>query len=139
MGQSGWNVAPFYATLDWAEYQQARAQTAAVIAQTMQPDYMVVLEEPDTEAANSGQTNVNTPSGATAMLSQILTSVQQAGVPKTKLGAGVGTWLNGYLGFIQGFVALPVDFIDMHIYPVNDSFLPNALQIAARRPRRASP
>ena len=129
--QSGWNVAPFYATLDWADYQQARAQNAAVVAQTMQPDYLVVLEEPDTEAANSGQSNVNTASGATAMLSQILASVQQAGVPKTKLGAGVGTWLNGYLGFIQGFVALPVDFIDMHIYPVNDSFLPNALQIAS--------
>jgi hypothetical protein len=96
----------------------------------MQPDYMVVLEEPDTEAANSGQTNVNTPTGATAMLSLILISVQQAGVSNLRLGAGVGTWLGGYLEFIQGFVTLPVDFIDMRIYPVNDSFLPNALQIA---------
>src|ERR1017187_7068158 len=34
--QAGWNTAPFYATLDWAQYQQARAQAAAVIAQTMQ-------------------------------------------------------------------------------------------------------
>src|ERR1017187_4725693 len=127
--QAGWNVAPFYATLDWTQYQQARAQTALTVAQTMQPDYLVVLEEPDTEAANTGQVNVNTPSGATTMLSLILTSVREP-VSKLKVGAGVGTWLNGYLGFIQGFVALPVDFIDMHIYPVNDTFLLNALQIA---------
>ena len=129
--QAGWNTAPFYATLNWTEYQEARAQTASTIAQTMQPDYLVVLEEPDTEANNTGQTNVNTPSGATAMLSGILTSVHQSGVPNMQVGAGVGTWLKGYLGFIQDFVALSVDFIDMHIYPINDSMLPNALQIAA--------
>jgi len=128
---SGWDVATFYATLNWVQYQEARAQTAAVIAQTMQPDYMVVLEEPDTEAANTSQASVNTASGATSMLSMILASVQQAGVPKLKVGAGVGTWLDGYLSFIQGFVTLPLDFIDMHIYQVNDSFLSNAVQIAS--------
>ena len=125
----GWKMASFYSTLSWTEYQQARAQTAAVIAQTMQPDYMVVLEEPDTEANNSGQANVNTASGATAMLTQILASVQQAGVPNLKVGAGVGSWLPGYLGFVQGFLTLPVDFIDFHIYPINWNMLPNALQI----------
>ena len=128
--QAGWDVAPFYATLNWTQYQQARAQTALTVAQTMQPDYLVVLEEPDTEAANTGQVNVNTPSGATTMLSLILTSVREP-VSKLKVGAGVGTWLNGYLGFIQGFVALPVDFIDMHIYPVNSNYLATALQIAS--------
>jgi fibronectin type 3 domain-containing protein len=128
---AGWDAAPFYATLDWTQYQQARAQTALTIAQTMQPENMVVLEEPDTEAANSGQASVNTPAGATGMLSQELTALQQAGVPNLKVGAGVGSWLNGFLEFIQGFVTLPVDFIDFHIYPVNDNFLSNAVQIAA--------
>jgi len=128
---AGWDVAPFYATLNWTQYQQARAQTAVTIAQSMQPDYLVVVEEPDTEAANSGQSNVNTPSGDTAMLSQILTSLQQAAVPNMQVGAGVGSWLNNSLEFIQSFVALPVDFIDFHIYPINDSFLPNALQIVS--------
>jgi fibronectin type 3 domain-containing protein len=128
---AGWNAVPFYATLNWTEYQQARAQTAAVIAQTMHPDYMVVLEEPSTEARNSGQVNVSTPSGATAMLSQILTSLQQASVANLKVGAGVPTWQDEYLAYVQDFVTLPVDFIDMHIYPVNQGQLPNALQIAS--------
>jgi chitodextrinase len=129
--QAGWNSAPFYATLDWTQYQAARAQTAAVIAQTMRPDYMVVLEEPDTEAAQAGQSNANTVAGATGMLSQILSSVRQSGVTGMKVGAGVGSWLYGFQDFIQSFVTLPVDFIDMHVYPVNLNFLPNALAIAS--------
>ena len=128
---SGWNTGPFYATLNWEQYQQARAQTAVTIAQTMHPDYMVVLEEPDTEATMSGQSAVNTVSGATSMLSRILSSLQQSGVSGVKVGAGVGTWLPQYQQFIQSFVTLPVDFIDMHVLPVNHSYLTNALTIAS--------
>ncbi len=128
---SGFDPGAYYATLDWDQYQQARAQTVATVAQTMHPDYLVVLEEPDTEAVLSGQTNVNTVAGATGMLSLILTSLQQAAVPGVKIGAGVGTWLSGFQDYIQGFVALPVDFIDMHVIPVNLNYLSNALTIAS--------
>ena len=129
--QAGWDTAPFYSTLSWDQYQAARAQTAVVIAQTMQPDYLVVLEEPDTEARMSGQSDANTVSGSSSLLSQILTALQQAGVTGVKVGAGVGTWLPQFDQYIQAYVAQPVDFIDFHIYPVNDSFLPNALTIAS--------
>lgn len=129
--QAGWDVAPFYATLDWTQYQQARAQTALTVAQTMQPDYLVVLEEPTTEADNSGQTNANTPGGSASLLSEILTSVQQSGVPGMLVGAGTGTAQANALSFIQQYVTLPVDFIDMHIYPINYAYLPMALQIAS--------
>jgi fibronectin type 3 domain-containing protein len=133
--QAGWDTAPFYATLDWPTYQQARAQTALTIAQTMNPDYMVVLEEPDTESENSGQANVDTASGANSLLSTILASMQTERQAGLQVGAGVGTWLPGFQPFIQGFLAQPMDFIDMHIYPVNNStddgnFLSNALVIA---------
>jgi fibronectin type 3 domain-containing protein len=127
----GWNPAAFYATLNWTQYQAARAQTAVTIAQTMQPDYMVVLEEPDTEATMSGQTEVNTVSGSTSMLSEILSAMQTAGVSGIQVGAGVGTWLSQYQEFIQSFLALPVNFIDMHVLTVNNNFLPNALTIAS--------
>jgi len=129
--QAGWNTAPFYATLNWTTYQQARATTALTIAQTMQPDYMVVLEEPDTEAENSGQTNVNTPSGANSLLSTILAGMQADRKSGMQVGAGVGTWLPGFQPFIQGFVTQPMDFLDFHIYPINNAYLPNALTIAS--------
>lgn len=135
--QAGWNTAPFYATLNWTQYQQARAQTAEVIAKTMKPDYFIALEEPDNEANQTGQTNVNTVSGATSMLQQILSSVRQSGVTGMKVGAGVGTWMGDFLAFIQSFLTLSLDFIDMHIYqvnvmgpPGNANYLLNALTIA---------
>ncbi|HVN04360.1 MAG TPA: hypothetical protein VMT86_08080 [Bryobacteraceae bacterium] len=128
--QAGWNTAPFYQTLTWTAYQQARAQTAQTIAQTMQPDYLVVLEEPDTEAAMSGQANVNTPAGATAMLGQILAGLETARQSGMKVGAGVGTWLYAANSFVQHFVTQPMDYIDMHIYPINRSFLSTALTMA---------
>src|SRR5580704_16421489 len=126
----GWNVAPFYASLNWTQYQAARAQTAVTIAQTMQPDYMVVVEEPDTEATMTGQTEAGTVAGATSNLSGILSALQAAGVSGVQFGAGVGTWLAGYQQFIQNFLALPVNFIDMHVLTVNYNYLPNALSIA---------
>jgi fibronectin type 3 domain-containing protein len=131
--QAGWNAAPFYATLNWTEYQQARAQTALTIAQTMQPDYIVVLEEPKTEADNSGQTEANTVSGSVSLLSQILASVQQSGVPGMQVGAGTGTaQVNpDALSFIQQYVTLPLNFIDFHVYPINGNYLAISLQIAS--------
>lgn len=132
--QAGWNTAAFYETLNWTQYQQARAQTALVIAQTMQPDYMVLLQEPKSEAVMTEQTSLNTPSLAAGMLSQLITSVRQSGVTGMKIGAGVSNWQPQYLQFVQSFVPLPLDFIDMHVYPVNDltheNFMTNALTIA---------
>lgn len=134
--EAGWDVAPFYATLNWTQYQQARAQTAVTIAQTMQPDYLVVLEEPTTEANNSGQTNADTVSGSVSLLSTILASVQtlqQTSMPNMMVGAGTGTAQSNpnALSFIQAYVALPLNFIDFHIYPINDNYLPIALEIAS--------
>lgn len=127
---SGWSVAPYYATLNWAQYQQARASMALTVAQTMKPDYLVVLEEPDTETANTGQANVSTVAGATTLLSALLASVKTSGLTGMRVGAGVGTWLTGYDTFIASFVTQPLNFIDLHIYPVNLTYLPNALTVA---------
>ncbi len=129
--QAGWPTAPFYATLNWTQYQQARAQMALTVAQLMQPDYMVVVEEPTTEESNSGQTEVDTPTGSASMLSQILASVAQSGVPGLKVGAGVLTTQPNAMSFIGQYLTLPVDFIDIHVYAVNRKYLPIALQIAS--------
>ena len=127
----GTQLATFYPTLNWTEYQTARAQTAQIVAQTMQPDYFVLQEEPDTEALQTGQTNVDTVSGATSMLDQVAASVLQAGVTGMKIGAGVGTWLSGFQSFAYSYtdqqcsasqpcVTVPLDFLDMHIFPINE-------------------
>jgi hypothetical protein len=135
----GWNTTPFYKTLDWTQYQKARAQTARTVAETMQPDYLVVFEEPESEANNTGQPNANTVAGATTLVKELISSARQAGVPGMQVGAGTDTFVSQFENFIQAFVGLPLDFIDMHIYQVNYNDLPNALTIASTASKAGLP
>ena len=126
-GTSATTFTPYLQTLDWPTYMAQRAQFAATIATLFQPDYLVVLTEPDTEAANTGQPNANTVSGGTQLVQGIINSVQAAGASNVQLSAGCGTWNPAFLQFIQSFSTLQLPLIDMHIYPVNKNNLPNAL------------
>ena len=139
--ETGWsNVAAFYATLNWNQFIAARATMAGTVAQYMQPDFLMLSEEPDNEALNAGQPNLNNPSLAAAMIAGEITSARLASLTTT-LGAGFGTWMgpyspSGLLDYLSAYVTLPLDYIDMHIYPINTEYggisnlLQNALVIA---------
>jgi len=140
--QAGWtNMNAFYSTLSWPEYMAARATMAATIAQYIQPDYLSVANEPDTEAVQTGQTNLNIPADAAQMVAGEIVAVQALNLPNPpKLGAGFGTWFAvrgpaSLQNYINAYVALPLDYIDFHVIPVNtvgtDNFLQNALTIAS--------
>jgi fibronectin type 3 domain-containing protein len=140
--QAGWtNMNTFYSSLTWPEYMAAKAQMAATIAQNMQPDYLVLANEPDTEAAQSGQTNLNIPSDAAAMVAGEIAAVKALNMPNPpKLGAGFGSWMapNGtasLVNYINSYIALPLDYLDFHVLPVNtvaaDNFLSNTITIAS--------
>ena len=138
----GWpNVAAYYQTLSWTNFLAARATMAGTVAQYMQPDYLVLSEEPDNEAVNAFQPNLNNPVYAAAMISGEIIAARAASLT-SKLGAGFGTWMgpyspNGLLDFITSYMTLPLDYLDMHIYPINteyngqSNFLQNALTIAS--------
>ena len=61
------------------------------------------------------------------MLQGMIAAVQATGVTNVQLAAGCGTWNPAFLQFVQSFVTLPIPYIDMHVYPVNQNNLPNAL------------
>jgi hypothetical protein len=126
-GTNGASFVSYYQTLNWAAYMTQRAQLAANIAKLLQPDYLIVAAEPDTEAAATNQPNANTVLGETQNVSGMLAAIQATGVTNVKVGAGSGTWNPLFLQYVQSFVTLPLDTIDMHIYPVNKNNLPNAL------------
>ncbi len=88
----------YYASLTWPEYVQARAQTALNVAQLIQPDYLTLITEPDSEAINSGQANAGTLTGSTNMLKVMLAELKSGKVTNVSIGAGVGTWLGQYHG-----------------------------------------
>ena len=143
---AGWtNMNAFYGPLTWPEYIAARATMAATIVQYMQPDYLVLANEPDTEAAQTGQQNLKNPVDAAQMVQAEITAVQNylqtATVsPIPKLGAGFGSWTatfgpSSLTDYMDAYTALPLDYIDFHLLPVNTvnrtNFLTNTLTIAS--------
>jgi len=138
---SGWpNLTSYFSTLSWDVYQQGRATMAATIAETMQPDYLVLAEEPDTEAAQSGQSNLSNASMAAQMVAGEITAVQASTFPTITLGAGFGAWPqksgSSIADYVTAYAALPgLDFIDSHIYPINNvssgSLIGNILTVAS--------
>jgi len=146
--QAGWGVAtaPYYLTLDWPTFQAARAQHTLNVATVMQPDYLVVMQEPTSEATQTGQPNLNTVSGAASLVNTVLTALAPVRA-NLLVGAGVPNDQYGAQGFVESFGGIDcstsqpcvnppgLDFIDLHVYPVNQvqyqNFLQNALTIVS--------
>jgi len=129
-GITNLNCSSYYNSLTLDQYQQGRAQVAVTIAQQFKPDYLSVLNEPDVEAAQSGKLELSTVSGSTAMLNEILSALQHAGVTGVPVGAGVGTWMASYDTFVRSYASTAIQYVDMHIFPVNYDFLTRAANIA---------
>lgn len=124
---SGLNLGDYYKSLSSDQYIAGRAQVIAAVAQQIQPDYLSMGSEPDTEAQLTGMPFVNTPDGFASMMNYCLSQAKTSGV---LFGAGVGTWLQGAPSFVNSLGATGIDFIDLHIYPVNYSFLTNVISLA---------
>ena len=130
-GTNGATFQAFYQGLTWNDYIAGRAQNAVNVAQLIQPDYMSVITEPDSESQNSLQPNAGTPSGSLQELQTILAAVQAANVTNVPVGAGAGTWINSFTTYIQNAISTSVSYIDTHMYSVSNSFPENALTAAS--------
>jgi hypothetical protein len=117
-------------TYDWSSLPYSQfvvnhiAQDQLIINQ-IRPDYLEIGVEADTEAYLSGYSQLNTPSGWTSYIEQILSSLNKG---NTKLVAGAGTWLG--VSFLTGFAIDPrLDMISTHVYPIYGNNLQTLLQI----------
>jgi hypothetical protein len=118
---AAWNVAGYYATLNWAQYQAARKANvlaAAAIGLTAD-DYLVVQSEPDNEALNTGQSSLVNVTADGLMIQDIVTAIAAAGLDVPAIAAGCGSWYASYIEHVQMLCTLLlVDVIDLHIYPI---------------------
>jgi fibronectin type 3 domain-containing protein len=130
-GANAADFTAYYQTLLWNQYMAGRAENAVNTAQLMQPDYMSLVTEPDSEAAYTGQTNAGTVAGSTQLLQLMLNTLQSAGINGVSLGAGAGTWIGSLAEYIQSFAATSVQYIDIHVYLLNDSDMMNAFAVAS--------
>jgi hypothetical protein len=128
---SNWNAGPYFASLTQTQYQTGRATQAAAIAANLKPDFLSVLNEPDTEAVQSGFSSIGTVSGGTAMLNQILTAVEQTGAAGVMVGAGTGSWMPSYQSWFQSFAGTGIQYIDVHVFPVTGTYLTQLPAMAA--------
>ncbi|UCG06306.1 MAG: hypothetical protein JSV83_20735 [Desulfobacterales bacterium] len=105
-----------YSNLKLTDFRAGLRQMAQIIIDELRPDYLTILTEPDTMKNNTGL-NFTVKNFSTT-IRHVVDGLEHRGV---KLGAGAGTWDN-----IQYFTELTdipqLDYIDMHIYPIQQDF-----------------
>lgn len=107
-------------TLD--QFKTRVHQMAATIIQQVQPDYLDLDAEPDTEAAITRLRGLDTPPVFTDLINYTLKDLNRG---STLVGAGSGSWSG--LGFVQSEAAnTSLDFISIHVYPVTGQTLPTS-------------
>ena len=117
-------LAAYYATLTGPQVTAGRAQVAQTVALTLQPDWLNLGSEPDTEAALLGLSAQYTPQQWAMETSTILAQLRAAGVSgKPLIGGGIGTWQTNGTAYLEALTATGLDFIDLHVYAVNLGFL----------------
>jgi hypothetical protein len=112
-----------YSQTTFAQFVQDRHDMAAKIVAELKPDYLDLGAEPDTEAKLTGFAQLNVPANWAQTISAITQGISR---DSTKIGTGVGTWNN--VSFVDAESALPIDFIALHIYPVDAGSIATALQ-----------
>ncbi|MBI9037692.1 MAG: hypothetical protein JEY97_06120 [Bacteroidales bacterium] len=117
-------VDSFYMDLNSVRYKAEKLQMLQTIIDSLQPDYLTIEMEPETQADNlpldfSFDNVMN-------YVNFFLNGIDKNGV---KIGAGSGSWDD--LVFIDSIAKLQdIDYIDYHIYPVNQNcFVNNVFKI----------
>ncbi len=114
---SGLNVAGYYQQLSYNDYLNGVAIMNATIVDQIHPDFLNVGSEPQTEVENTGYQELNSPSGWASAVQAYASMIP---VPHPiPVGAGIGTWETVTGSQILAALIPVVDYIDLHIYPIN--------------------
>jgi len=127
---SGFKLAGYYPTLSGHQLVDGRAQNIVTIAREVRPDFLNLGSEPDTQATLSKQPSFKTPDGYAEIISYFLTKLHQSGVGNLPIGAGIGTWQPDGPSFVKALLSTGINYLDLHIYPINHAYLENAITYA---------
>jgi hypothetical protein len=107
----------YYAGLTSERYRQEKRQMAETIIRELRPNYLTVENEPKTTEHNTKlPMTVQT---FTQTLQFVLDGLDRSGV---LVGAGAGSWDDpGYMESLARNTS--VDYLDLHVYPINRDFL----------------
>ena len=115
-----------YRGLTMEQFKDELAEMAMVIATDLQPDYLTIFTEPDTQSKNTGLNF--TVKEFSATVGHVARRLNQHHV---RLGAGAGTWDD--IAYFKALARIPeLDYLDLHIYPIQRDFVMNrVMQLAA--------
>lgn len=120
------DVSGYYNSFE--QYRDGQTYMAHLIINELQPDYATISIEPTTQAleTNTGLSELATPEKQVEIIQSILQNFDPG---LTNVGAGIGTWEN--ISFVQDhYINISgIDYIDIHIYPINNTYLNKAIQI----------
>lgn len=122
------NVQVDFAGLSIEDYFRERKREVLLIANHVQPDYLSLVSEPETEAMLTGYPL--SPETALAFVGDTLEDVDRSS--GVLYGAGSGVWEDP--AYLERFASeTDLDFVDLHIYPLQSGvdYLRRALEAAA--------
>jgi hypothetical protein len=120
---SGLNVVDYYKKVSGQDIVAARVEVVRTIIREARPDYVNLGSEPDTEGKLTGRSDMSTPDGFSGMTAHLVEQLRASGVGKTQLGAGIGAWQRFGETYLKALCLTGIDFVDLHVYPVNRDLL----------------
>jgi uncharacterized protein (TIGR03437 family) len=118
------NLSQYYSSLSTAEFNSGRAQNATNVATLLQPDWLNLGSEPDTESFLIGLPAEYTPQQWATEISTAVTQMRAAGIHgKPLIGAGCGAWQINGSAYVEALLTTGIDYYDMHTFSVNMDFL----------------
>ena len=104
---------PDYRGLTVDSYAAEQRQEAQAIIDTMHPDYLTILDEPDTFGSNLSLP-LNNPGTVVHLVTLELTGLTRG---STRVGAGTGTWSPP--AYDQALLnQTSIDYLSVHVYPL---------------------
>lgn len=109
------------------DFVAATVAQARIVIDRVKPDNLTILAEPTTEATLAGVDAFNTVAGTAAFVRDVLAGIGDR--RSTKVGAGAATWLDP--SYNEAILREPVDYLALHIYPLNPRIMGNLVKDTA--------
>jgi hypothetical protein len=114
-----------YRGLSRGRFNAGLREMAEAIIADIRPDYLTLLSEPDTQTRNTGLGF--SPAEFAETVGYVARDLNPPGI---RIGAGAGTWTA--LEYFKALAAVPeLDYLDLHIYPIQHGFAAERVQRAA--------
>jgi hypothetical protein len=119
-----------YRGLTMKRFRDELREMAAVIVTDMQPDYLTLFTEPDTQSQNTGLNF--TVKKFSETVRHVAKNLKHH---RVRLGAGAGTWDD--MAYFKALARIPeLDYLDLHIYPIQRDFvIKRVMQVTAMAQR----